>query len=74
MRKEWLIRMLRKPRKQRAFATNGLRPTMKQQHIWRYRVKEVGIIWIIALALSWLMGLGVLKLIKIIDALLYQIG
>jgi hypothetical protein len=64
--------MLRKSRNKHAFATNGHRPTMKQQRIWRYRVKDVGIIWIIALALSWLMGLGVLKLIEIIDTLLHQ--
>jgi hypothetical protein len=65
--------MLRKPCNKHAFATNGHRPTMKQQQrIWRYRVKDVGIIWIIALALSWLMGLGVLKLIEIIDTLLHQ--
>ena len=67
--------MVRKPGKTQAFATNGYRPTMKQQQRrWRYRVKNVGIIWIIALGLSWLMGLGILKLIKIINALLYQMA
>ena len=36
----------------------------------RFAVRDIAIIWVAALTLSWLMGLGVVKLLRLIDGVL----
>lgn len=37
---------------------------------WRFALRDIAIFWAAALAVSWLMGLGVVKLLHIIDGIL----
>jgi hypothetical protein len=62
--------MMHKLWQSHTLATNGQTPASRPKRRWRYTVKDVAIIWLVALTLSWLMGLGAVKLIEIIDGIL----
>lgn len=57
MHKQW---------KPRIFSVNGTVPRRKSKPRWRFRVRNVVLIWMAALAFSWLAGLGAVKLIEIV--------
>jgi hypothetical protein len=62
--------MIYEPDEKSIFATNGQSSGYKPRPTWHYAMKNVGIVWIVALLLSWLMVLGAVKLIKIVEEIL----
>ena len=48
------------------FSLNGTLPHQKPVSRWRSTLRHNGIIWALAFGLSWLAGLGVVKLLHII--------
>jgi hypothetical protein len=47
-------------------ASNGTLPHGQRYYRWRYALRHTAVIWALALGVSWLAGLGVVKLIAIV--------
>jgi hypothetical protein len=59
------------PQPSHAWTTNGQQPVTRR---WRYTLKDIAVIWMVALILSWLIGLGAVKLIEIVEAILRRLS
>jgi hypothetical protein len=66
--------MMYEPQPSEAWTTNGQQPDSKLTRRWRHTVKDVAVIWMVALMLSWLVGLGAVKLIEIVEAVLRRLS
>jgi hypothetical protein len=48
------------------YSLNGTLPHRKPVGRWRHALRHTGIVWALAFGLSWLAGLGVIKLLHIV--------
>ena len=51
--------------------TNAPRAATLAVGKWRDSVKDLGVMWLVALTLLWLIGLGAVKVFTIIDGIFY---